>query len=469
MAFGHLQRDPNLQTNVSNVSSLNQALGSHLNPAINGRPQFHDGGAYRLSDSPPTILDPNCPPRSAQPIAGPSHPSPIHEFSVLPTNETQAASGPKRKQADGLAPSGTSQSGKRRREGDDMGDPFDTDAAHGSKHWTDDEKTKLFNWLMGLGEDDHWNALRATKNSCLRECATEVFGGKKTYQALKGCYERNFNLFKQIYAFGKFPRDRLREYERRLQIARKGGCDVGNVGAKTIDHWHRSGWYTLFHRRWNGDPATTRPANRQNNNPGASNSHGGEDDDDDQLEVTEPTPIIPQIQPQSAPPHPHPQVQQVQSQTRPPTFVYTSQSSIANKTNTHELPIQEAGPSNTPSRAVFPNVPSPSSDASVVNFALPQHMMAACLQLLQAQVQHSKLKLEYLRRREEREERDNNGRRDAERARLEREAAEWEHTKETANVKHRAQLATDVLANPVVDGSVRQAAADYLKRLFASD
>lgn len=95
--------------------------------------------------------------------------------------------------------------------------------------------------------------------------------------------------------------------------------------------------------------------------------------------------------------------------------------------------------------------------------------MAACLQLLQAQVQHSKLKLEYLRRREEREERDSIARKDAERARLEREAAEWEHTKETANLKNRAQLATDVLANPVVDGSVRQAASDYLKRLFASD
>jgi len=93
-------------------------------------------------------------------------------------------------------------------------------------------------------------------------------------------------------------------------------------------------------------------------------------------------------------------------------------------------------------------------------------MMAACLQLLQTQAQHSKLKLEYLRRREEREERDSAARRDAERARLEREASE---TKETANVKHRAQLATDVLANPVMDGTVRQAAADYLKRLFASD
>lgn len=42
-------------------------------------------------------------------------------------------------------------------------------AAGGAKHWSDEEKTKLFNWLMGVGQEEHWNALRATKNSCLRE------------------------------------------------------------------------------------------------------------------------------------------------------------------------------------------------------------------------------------------------------------------------------------------------------------
>jgi hypothetical protein len=43
--------------------------------------------------------------------------------------------------------------------------------------------------------------------------------------------------------------DRLREYERRLQTARKAGCDIGNINARTIDHWHRAGWYDLFYRR----------------------------------------------------------------------------------------------------------------------------------------------------------------------------------------------------------------------------
>lgn len=75
-----------------------------------------------------------------------------------------------------MAANGNPQPGKRRREGDD---PFDTDAAHGSKHWTDDEKTKLFDWLMGPSEDEHWNALRATKNSCLREVC--ILDGSKDF------------------------------------------------------------------------------------------------------------------------------------------------------------------------------------------------------------------------------------------------------------------------------------------------
>lgn len=64
---------------------------------------------------------------------------------------------------------------KRRRETDDATD-YDIDSSgQGAKHWTDEEKSKLFSWLMGPGQDDHWNALRATKNSCLREvCITHA-------------------------------------------------------------------------------------------------------------------------------------------------------------------------------------------------------------------------------------------------------------------------------------------------------
>ncbi|KAI0035411.1 hypothetical protein K488DRAFT_43426, partial [Vararia minispora EC-137] len=41
--------------------------------------------------------------------------------------------------------------------------------AGGARHWTDDEKTTLFTWLMGVGQDDHFDALRTKKNTCFRE------------------------------------------------------------------------------------------------------------------------------------------------------------------------------------------------------------------------------------------------------------------------------------------------------------
>lgn len=87
-----------------------------------------------------------------------------------------------------------------------------------------------------------------------------MFDRKKSYQALKGCYERNFNLFKQIYALenalghpgalrANAESERLREYERRITSARKSGCDVGNITARTVEHWFNRGWYQLFFQR----------------------------------------------------------------------------------------------------------------------------------------------------------------------------------------------------------------------------
>lgn len=464
MAFGHIQRDPTLTNSVTNVSSLNQALGSHLTPGLNSRPTFHEG-SYRLTDSPPTLIDANRNARSNQVVASSPHQA-MHDFTVSLSNDSPGA---KRKHVDGSNPLSNTHMGKRRRDMEDMGD-FDNDPAHGSKHWTEDEKTELFKWLMADGEDDHWNALRTAKNSCFRKCAAEVFSGKKTYQALKGCYERNFNLFKSIHTFEAFhiragnppvtainENDRLREYERRIQLSRKGGCDIGNVNARTVDHWHRTGWYELFRKRWENDSHSTGSRHTTNGGSGTAPVGGGDDDDDDR------TPDVVETAPNQ------PKTLITQSYTRPlsqpqpqpqPQLVNSHMSTVP------EILPPETRPSSSGSRTLASNHPSP-ADPPPANVPVPHHMLTACLQLLQAQVQHSKFKLDYLRKREEREEKESIARREIERLRLEREQAEWEHNKESVKMKQRAQLATDLLSNPVVDGSVRQAAMDYLKKLFA--
>lgn len=258
---------------------MGQALNTHLTAGVGPAGPYNRTNDYRNpSTSPPTLAQQSTSAHAAAAAAAAaasSH-SPLTFTTAVPSP------GVKRKQPD--ANNMNAQMGKRRR-GENTGSEdaetaFDIDGgAQGAKHWTDVEKTKLFEWLMGPGQEEHWNALRATKNSCLREvslvpkwlllnqhpyssqCAIQVFGAKKTYQALKGCYERNFNLFKQIYAFENAhgqgaanmtnlsEADRLREYERRLQIARKAGSDVGNITARTIEHWHRVGWYRLFYER----------------------------------------------------------------------------------------------------------------------------------------------------------------------------------------------------------------------------
>ncbi|KAG5645525.1 hypothetical protein DXG03_005800 [Asterophora parasitica] len=460
----------------------------------------------------------NAGPQQQQAHPGPSSShSPL--FTVTPGHTSPAL---KRKQVD---PS--MQVLKRRRDVEE-GDSYDIDGnGQGAKHWTDEEKSKLFSWLMGPSQDEHWNSLRATKNSCLRECANDVFGGKKTYQALKGCYERNFNLFKQIYSFETFHAraanlsalnegDRLREYERRIQSARKAGCDVGNVAARTIDHWHRVGWYDLFYRRWHGDPATTRPTQTRNSNAAGSNPNGGDDadvDDDPQI-FADPMMLSSRVTvslshdrppqshsitalPNTAHPnttHTHNVNNYVTPQPQPlrdPVFTHTSHSSPgAGPSNQQQpnAPVNGVSPTASSSAAAPPN----GSDPTVISLAVTHNMLQAYMQYLQVQTQTSKTKLEYMRRREEREEKESAQRREAERLRMEREKADLDFEKQKLQTQSRTQQALvsgsrlaihhhvvlvyasapflqAILENPTLDDGIKQSAGNYLKSLFTVD
>ena len=275
--------------------------------------------------------------------------------------------------------------------------------------------------------------------------------------------------------------DRLREYERRLQAARKAGCNVGNITARAIDHWHRIGWYELFYNRlvststqlncltichrWHADPAATRRAASRHGAVGVAAPGAGEDadiDDDTMMEYQEhislETTSIPNglngLPTTSDPSHsmsfvtPHPQKEAVPPQPPPPP----------------PPPPHFAQP---PPIATTPNPPRP--DQTPVNIAITQGIIQAFLSYLQTQTQTNKMKLEYMRRREEREESESAQRRESERLRLERETAQWEHSKHSADVKQKADRAIELLGNPLVDPSVKQAAGDYLKKLFTAE
>jgi histone acetyltransferase MYST4 len=90
-----------------------------------------------------------------------------------------------------------------------------------------------------------------------------------------------------------------------------------------------------------------------------------------------------------------------------------------------------AGPSSSPTN----------NDQAVINLTITQGMMSTYLQFLQVQTQTGKMKLEYLRRREEREEKESAQRREMERIKLEREVAEFEHNKQKTNMQQKADRA----------------------------
>lgn len=138
-------------------NGLGQALGPHL-----AAPQGYNRDYRNPSTSPPTLNQ-----QGASSHGNPGSHSPL-TFTTVQGPGGNNSPGMKRKQVDNM----NAQLNKRRRAEtvQEDGDGFDVDGGgQGAKHWTDDEKSKLFNWLMGPGQEEHWNALRATKNSCLRD------------------------------------------------------------------------------------------------------------------------------------------------------------------------------------------------------------------------------------------------------------------------------------------------------------
>jgi len=78
------------------------------------------------------------------------------------------------------------------------------------------------------------------------------------------------------------------------------------------------------------------------------------------------------------------------------------------------------------------------------------------MRLLQAQAEDSKMRLEYLRRREEREEAESRMRMDMEKKRQEREAADSERVQQNAKMKQKSELATGILSSLDVDPLSKQ-------------
>lgn len=97
---------------------------------------------------------------------------------------------------------------------------------------------------------------------------------------------------------------------------------------------------------------------------------------------------------------------------------------------------------------------------------LTQTLIASYAHMVQSQSQDSRAKLEFMKRRDEREQEDSRLRREMEKRKEDREIAELERAREREDIKQKSGIATELLSTPNLDGEVREAAANFLKKLF---
>ena len=97
---------------------------------------------------------------------------------------------------------------------------------------------------------------------------------------------------------------------------------------------------------------------------------------------------------------------------------------------------------------------------------LTQNLIASYAHMVQSQSEDSRAKLEFMKKKDEREQEDSRLRREMDRRKEEREIVELERMREREKIKQKSDLATELLSKPNVDAGVREAAADFLKKLF---
>ncbi|KAL4243731.1 hypothetical protein ABKN59_011453 [Abortiporus biennis] len=420
----------------------------------------------------------------------------------------------------------------------------DRPGAGGAKHWTDDEKTQLFVWM--LSSDEHWQMFGSQMNTVFRNAATSLFEGRKSFTALKSCYHRNVETYKQIYAFEAFltqtsdhnipkpphfpPPDgdyattatnilyapvpttftssihRETFLEQKLEAARTiGKVPVGNINVKVIDHWYRTGWHALFRRRYKADPpfgGTPVPYHGPlEGNPVISlyppppdmdpdvvqNLRDSVEDEHDHDEigyagadneefihstsststsqkpprVTSSSSTIDTGSPRRQTIKPPPQSSPALTQTNnnhlvyPPTASSQPQPSIQNLY--HSSPSMQPPP---PPQSSYIQLDPQTAQLLAQLSSTTQSLQTTCTTLTESLRIHHEESKQLQNRIKELEKK------------LDEQSAAANHTGGGGagmDKKDKATLATEVLGNSNVGEHVKQAAADYLKRLFAAE
>ncbi|KAJ7237815.1 hypothetical protein C8J57DRAFT_1529065 [Mycena rebaudengoi] len=141
----------------------------------------------------------------------------------------------------------------------DDGD-LDDENLESSKRWTNENKTRVFNFILGQTDegDRRFEQHKKSPAHVYIRASEILFAGKRSADSIKSLYTRSLNTFTWIIAFEGFTGngggdpdsdDPTAILSSRLSAARTAGLVVGSLKPATIQQWEDNGWRDLFNDR----------------------------------------------------------------------------------------------------------------------------------------------------------------------------------------------------------------------------
>jgi len=164
---------------------------------------------------------------------------------------------------------------------DDDGDP--ADEVMQTTHWSADEKTLLFECILGPNSDNIFELLKFAPKAAFEKLSVANFKGKYSWKSMKSQFTHSLATYLLILVFEGYtengdddeddPPDDDRNFftnlekkqqpsklsrsaidanllENQTTNAKAVGHDVGRLSAKVINEWYTRGWFELFSIRY---------------------------------------------------------------------------------------------------------------------------------------------------------------------------------------------------------------------------
>ncbi|KAJ7149325.1 hypothetical protein C8R43DRAFT_1128679 [Mycena crocata] len=137
----------------------------------------------------------------------------------------------------------------------EIDDPSDSETEGKAKyrHWTDEEKTRFFQFVLAFDEagEHRFTQLQKNPNRVFKRAAETLFPETRSAKSIGNLWSRSLETFGWM----------------RLDGARKAGLLVGSLKPSTITVWENQGWWDLFNNRLGTSAKVTREVVRNSATP----------------------------------------------------------------------------------------------------------------------------------------------------------------------------------------------------------